>query len=72
MRKKNTVDNTNYFRTQLGVLTPSGGAEAIDSALKIFAGEDVPHQITLDSWIFSGEDVDSGREALESIADLLW
>ncbi|MDY0095261.1 MAG: substrate-binding domain-containing protein [Candidatus Vecturithrix sp.] len=44
---------------------PTGGAEAIDIALKILAGEEVPHEITLGSRVFTAENVDSGGEAIE-------
>jgi ribose transport system substrate-binding protein len=44
---------------------PTGGAEAIDIALKILAGEEVPHEITLGSRVFTAESVDSGGEAIE-------
>lgn len=44
---------------------PTGGAEAIDIALKILAGEQVPHEITLGSRVFTAENVDSGGEAIE-------
>jgi ribose transport system substrate-binding protein len=44
---------------------PTGGAEAIDVALKILAGEEVPHEITLGSRVFTAENVDVGGEAIE-------
>ena len=44
---------------------PTGGAEAIDVALKILAGEEVPHEITLGSRVFTAENVDAGGEAIE-------
>ncbi len=44
---------------------PTGGAEAIDIALKILAGEEVLHEITLGSRVFTAENVDSGGEAIE-------
>jgi len=44
---------------------PTGGAEGIDIALKILAGEEVPHEITLGSRVFTAENVDSGGEAIE-------
>ncbi len=44
---------------------PTGGAEAIDIALKILAGEEVPHEITLGSRVFTADNVDSGGEAIE-------
>ena len=46
-------------------LYPTGGAEAIDVALKILAGEDVPHEITLKSRLFTADNVDAGGEAIE-------
>lgn len=52
-----------------GILTatfqyPTGGAEAIDSALKILKKEQVPKTITLGTRIFTKENVDKGGEAL--------
>jgi ribose transport system substrate-binding protein len=44
---------------------PNGGAEAIDVALKIFAGEQVPHEITLGSRVFTKENVDKGGEEIK-------
>ena len=44
---------------------PTGGAEAIDIALKILAGEEVPHEITLGSRVFTAENLDAGGEAIE-------
>jgi ribose transport system substrate-binding protein len=43
---------------------PTGGAEAIQNALKILAGEQVPKEITLGSRIFTRDNVDTGGEAL--------
>jgi ribose transport system substrate-binding protein len=43
---------------------PTGGAEAIDTALKIFNGEKVPHEITLGSKLFTKETVDQGGKPL--------
>ncbi len=39
---------------------PTGGAEAIDTALKILAGEKVPKEITLGSRVFDKESVEQG------------
>jgi ribose transport system substrate-binding protein len=44
---------------------PTGGAEAIDAALRILAGEAVPKHITLGSRIFTVENVEAGGEAIE-------
>ncbi len=44
---------------------PTGGQEAIDMALKILAGEEVPKHITLGSRLFTKENVASGGEAIE-------
>jgi ribose transport system substrate-binding protein len=44
---------------------PTGGAEAIEYALKILAGEEVPKEITLGSRLFTKENVEQGGEALE-------
>lgn len=43
---------------------PTGGAEAIDVALKILAGEDVPKKIVLGSRIFTKDNVATGGEAI--------
>jgi ribose transport system substrate-binding protein len=39
---------------------PTGGSEAIDTALKILAGEKVPKEITLGSRVFDKESVEQG------------
>lgn len=44
---------------------PTGGAEAIQNALKLFAGEKIPTHITLGSRVFTKDNVDKGGEALE-------
>jgi ribose transport system substrate-binding protein len=42
---------------------PTGGAEAIDAALKILQGEKVPKEITLGSRVFDKDTVaEGGRE----------
>jgi ribose transport system substrate-binding protein len=43
---------------------PTGGAEAIDTALKILKGEKVPKKITLGSRIFTKENVEKGGEPI--------
>lgn len=43
---------------------PTGGAEAIDIALKILAGERVPREITLGSRLFTADNVDSGGKPI--------
>jgi ribose transport system substrate-binding protein len=43
---------------------PTGGAEAIDTALKIFKGETVPKKIVLGTRLFDKSNVASGGEAL--------
>jgi ribose transport system substrate-binding protein len=43
---------------------PTGGAEAIDTALKILEGEKVPQKITLGSRLFDKETVDQGGKEL--------
>lgn len=43
---------------------PTGGAEAIDIALRILAGESVPKEITLGSRVFTSETVESGGEPI--------
>lgn len=43
---------------------PTGGAEAIDTALKILTGEKVPKDITLGSRLFDKETVDLGGKEL--------
>lgn len=52
-----------------GILTatfqyPTGGADAIDAALKILNGETVPKNVTLGTRIFTKENVDKGGEGL--------
>jgi ribose transport system substrate-binding protein len=52
-----------------GILTatfqyPTGGAEAIDNAVKILKGEKIPKTITLGTRIFTKENVGKGGEAL--------
>ncbi len=44
---------------------PTGGAEAIDTALKIFKGEKVPKEITLGSRLFTKENASTGGEILK-------
>ncbi|MCG3131047.1 MAG: Ribose import binding protein RbsB [Phycisphaerae bacterium] len=44
---------------------PTGGAEAIDTALKILKGEDVPRHVTLGSRLFTKENADKGGEPIE-------
>ena len=44
---------------------PTGGAEAIDVALRILAGEEVPKQIVLASKFFTKENVGSGGQPIE-------
>ena len=43
---------------------PTGGAEAIQTALKILGGEKVEKEITLGSRLFTKENVDKGGEPL--------
>ena len=43
---------------------PTGGAEAIETALKILGGEKVPKEITLGSRLFTKENVATGGEPL--------
>ena len=43
---------------------PTGGAEAIQNALKILAGEKVPKEITLGSRLFTKDNVAAGGEPL--------
>jgi ribose transport system substrate-binding protein len=44
---------------------PTGGREAVETALKILNGEAVPKEITLSSRVFTRENVDKGGEWLE-------
>ncbi len=44
---------------------PTGGAEAIDTALKILTGEEVEKHIVLGSRVFTAENAAAGGEALE-------
>ena len=43
---------------------PTGGAEAIEFALKILSGETVPKRLTLGTRMFTAQNADSGGEAL--------
>lgn len=43
---------------------PTGGAEAIDAALKILRGESVPKEITLGSRVFTKENVEAGGKPI--------
>ncbi|MCX7426763.1 MAG: substrate-binding domain-containing protein [Planctomycetia bacterium] len=43
---------------------PTGGAEAIDTALRILAGEEVPKKIVLGSRLFTADNVKQGGEPL--------
>jgi len=44
---------------------PTGGREAIDTALKILRGEKVPREITLESRVFTGPNIGRGGEWLK-------
>ncbi len=46
---------------------PTGGAESIDTALKILGGEKVPKEIPLASRFFTRENIDKGGEDISSI-----
>ena len=46
-------------------LYPTGGSEAIETALKILGGEKVPKKIVLGTKIFTKENVDKGGEEVE-------
>ncbi len=46
-------------------LYPTGGQEAIDAALKILAGEEVPKNVTLGSRLFTKQNIKSGGEVIE-------
>jgi ribose transport system substrate-binding protein len=46
-------------------LYPTGGAEAIDTALKILQGQPAPKKITLGSRLFTPENVEKGGEVLQ-------
>lgn len=48
---------------------PTGGAEAIDIALQILSGRQVPKEITLGSRIFTKENVGHGGEGIEAKED---
>lgn len=50
---------------QATFLYPTGGAEAINTALKILAGQPVPKTVVLGSRVFTAENVDRGGEPLE-------
>ncbi len=44
---------------------PTGGQEAIDSALKVLNGEEIPKTVTLKSKVYTKENIASGGEVLE-------
>src|SRR6267142_1796565 len=44
---------------------PTGGREAIDMALDVFTGKQVPKEVTLESHVFTKDNVDSGGEWLK-------
>ena len=44
---------------------PTGGAEAIDNAMKILAGQKVPQKIVLGSRYFTKENADQGGQPIE-------
>ena len=44
---------------------PTGGREAIDEALAIFEGKKVPKEVTLESRVFTKDNVDKGGEWLK-------
>ncbi len=44
---------------------PTGGAEAIDVALKILAGQNVPKEIVLSSLVFTRENIKQGGEPIK-------
>ena len=46
-------------------LYPTGGSEAIETALRILKGESVPKQIVLGTRIFTRDNVDRGGEAIK-------
>lgn len=48
---------------------PTGGAEAIETALAILGGEEVPKRIVLGSRVFTAENVAQGGEALDPAAE---
>lgn len=45
---------------------PTGGQEAVDAALRILKGEEVPKEITLGSRVFTKENVDTGGDPIET------
>ena len=46
-------------------LYPTGGAEAVELALRILAGEAVPKRVTLGTRIFTAENVARGGDPIE-------
>jgi ribose transport system substrate-binding protein len=48
---------------------PTGGLEAIQTALKILNGENVPKEITLRSRVFTKDNVDQGGEWLDETGE---
>jgi len=43
---------------------PTGGQEAISTAVKILRGEEVPREITLSSRVYTGKNIESGGEVV--------
>jgi ribose transport system substrate-binding protein len=43
---------------------PTGGREAIETALQILGGKKVPREITLPSKVYTKENIDKGGEEL--------
>ncbi len=54
---KGIIDATFYY--------PTCGKEAIDTALKILAGEKVPKKITLGTKLYTKDNVQQGGEVIE-------
>lgn len=48
---------------------PTGGREAIDTALRILRGEAVEKEIVLDSRVFTKENIDSGGEPISGLLE---
>ena len=44
---------------------PTGGREAVETAIRILNREQVPKEITLNSRVFTGENIEQGGEWLE-------
>ena len=60
----NGAGKSTILRTVYGYLYPTGGEEAIELALRILRGEEVPKTIVLGTRIFTPENVGEGGQPI--------